>query len=155
MPKRKNWSGFRQMTHKVQPMGSKIKPVSIETRSPESLDRERLYKTDQWVKLRRQILQANPRCYFCGAWSRTAEHIVGHGADANAVAAALRLPPVNADWRVRFWRGPFCGSCPRCAASRSNSERRGKLLQWTEQWLQDRSRFTSASAGAASNTPPI
>lgn len=121
------------------------------TRSEDAVKRMGFYHSAEWQKLRSKLLKTKDcrKCFFCGAWSTTLEHLIGHGKDAVQVAALLGLGNVEPDWEKRFWVGPFCGTCDFCARSRSGSEKMGRLHAWTERWLSKR---CSESQGAAGTT---
>lgn len=132
---------FRVVPDRIAPTRSRIPIIQLpeeERFSPDLVERKRLYTSQRWRELRSRELRRNPKCFFCGAPSEVLEHIVGHGEDAMEVAQVLRLPGVSPDWRERFWRGPFCGTCKKCAASRSGAERVHRLAVWTRQWMEAR-----------------
>ena len=136
------------------PLGPRMSTLELsdqEYRSADGQERFENYSSKRWTALRKQMLRTREcrKCFFCGAWSNTLEHLVGHGEDAMAVAAALGYPSIDPDWRARFWEGPFVGSCDWCAKSRSGAEKAGKLLAWTQRWLEKQS---SRSRGVANIT---
>lgn len=120
-------------------LGARVPVIRLEDEDrwhPDVVKRKRLYHDPRWKALRRRLMRDElRRCHFCGAWSEVLEHVVGHGADAQAVARILGLPPVPESWEDRFWTGPFVGSCQDCARSRTGAETAGRLLRWTEAWM--------------------
>lgn len=142
---------FRLTTSRLSraQVGSRVPVIQLDEADrlhPDVVERKTLYQSPEWRALRRRMLKTREcrKCLFCGAWAEVLEHVVGHGGDAQAVARVLGFPPVAADWRERFWLGPFCGSCQRCARARSGSETAGRLLIWTERWIERRGGLAQA-----------
>jgi len=131
---------------------TRLQQVEIPERhrfSPELQERKANYHSTRWRTLRRRMLDTREcrKCFFCGAWATTLEHLVGHGGDAVEVGLLLGLGEVDPDWRVRFWTGPFGGACELHATQRAGAETAGRLLQWTRRWMEGRDPVAGVADG--------
>ena len=85
-------------------------------------ERQKLYNSKRWRKLRARFLRDHPTCTRCGAASEVADHKYGHGPG----------------WQERFWDVRMLQPlCKRCHSTKTNREEKPVVVPLIAGRLRD------------------